>query len=80
MELRRKRKVLLTCITQEGTTKSLIYGNKTGIDEWGNEVYDVNTYKVNGNSKTAELNENRAIGGIPQSLINALAEDFQNLS
>ena len=74
-----KRKVLLTCITQEGTTKSLIYGNKTGIDEWGNEVYDVNTYKVNGNSKTAELNENRAIGGIPQSLINALAEDFQNL-
>ncbi len=74
-----KRKVELTDITQNGITKSLVYGNKTGTDEWGNEVYDVNTYKINENDKTVELNEKKSIGGISQSLVNVLAEDFYNL-
>ncbi len=77
--LEEKRKVASTHITQEGTTKFLMYGNKTGTDEWGNEIYDTNTYKVTENNKTAKLNENKAVSGISQSLVNILAEDFHNL-
>ena len=77
--LEEKRKVVSTHITQEGTTKSLMYGNKIGTDEWGNEIYETNTYKITENNKTAKINENKAISGISQSLVNILAEDFHNL-
>ena len=75
-----KRKVEFTHIIQEGTSKSLVYGNKTGTDKWGNEIYNINTYKITEDNKTVELDENnKAISGISQSMVNILSEDFYNL-
>ncbi len=74
-----KRKFVSTHISPEGTTKFLVYGNKTGTDEWGNELYDTNTYNVTENNKTVELNVNKAISGLSQSMTNVLIEDFYNL-